>query len=99
MASAWGTSWGSSWASSWGSVQPQPDTQPTGGGTSRRKKKRGKVLRWSEYETVEARAQALREALQIAPVVVRAPAPERFDSQDDDDDEAIIQALTVTLLH
>lgn len=97
MASAWASSWASAWGDSWGVIATASTTVTTGGhGGPRRRKKRGKVIRYSDFDSRETYEKALAAAL-----AVYVPAvPEVFEAADDDeDDEALLQAVILTLMH
>ena len=64
------------------------------GGTSSRRKKRGRVIRYSDFRSRDEYEKALAAAVVFTPVV-----PEVFQADDDsEDDEALIEAITLTML-
>lgn len=99
MANAWGTSWGpasgvgNAWGVSWGGdAVTQTDTGLGSWQNLLRAKRRGKkpiqVIRWSDFETREKRAEALAMAL------AQTAVPIKQVEDDEEEDEIILQALT-----
>ena len=89
----WGNAWANAWGSSWRTaVTPAPTTQ-TGGGGSKRKVKRPKRIRYSDFESREAFEKAFRAG--IVPPMSEPPPPIRIE---EDDDDAVVANLLM-LLH
>lgn len=102
MASSWGNSWGSSWGNSWGVTStppaPAPSTERPGGGSPPRFRKRrsGKVIRYSDFESRDDYEKALLAA--ASPLIVPMPEIQEAD-EGEADDEALLKALIVTMIH
>ena len=102
MASAWGTSWGTSWGNSWGDtggVTPPVivSTELPGSGGKKRRRKKGTVIRFSDFQSMDEYEKAVAAAMAEANII---PATEVIHAEpDDDDDDEILRVLTLTILH
>lgn len=79
-----------------GTAVSTADTAATGAARYRRKRKKPiEVIRWSDFEMREKRAEALARALAEAAIPIREMEE---DDTEEIDDEILLKALTV-LLH
>lgn len=96
----WGNRWLATWGVSWKqAATATPSAQPTptlGGSRFDRRKPKQRVIRYSDFETREAYAQAIAQAAmpmaQLPPV--DAPADEWEDAED-----AMIAFALIRMLH
>lgn len=97
---AWGGSWASSWALHWTGEHtsvpvPQVDTSNAGpGGRLFSGKRKNKVIRFSDFESREAYAQALQAAIPMSQV---KPIETIERTVDDDDDDVVF--MIMRMLH
>lgn len=64
-----------------------------------KKKKKGRVIRWSDYATEEARAQALAEALAVAAVPMAQVSIEGDSDEEYEIDDRLLLAALKTVIH
>jgi uncharacterized protein YeaO (DUF488 family) len=93
---AWGGSWGSSWGLSWTGERVAPVTELPGGGSRKRKKPR--IIRYSDFESREQYEKELRKAVQSEVEVLATQLAETsisIEEDDFDEDDALLRILVV----
>jgi Asp-tRNA(Asn)/Glu-tRNA(Gln) amidotransferase A subunit family amidase len=98
LASTWGGSWGTSWGTSWDRavVAPAPVTEVPGGSSKRKKKPR--IIRYSDFESREQYEKELRKAVQSEVEVLATQLAETsisIEEDDFDEDDALLRILVV----
>ena len=90
--SAWGDAWGAAWGDAWGSIGAvqQVEEQAVAFNAVRRKKKRPRIIRYSDFESREAYRQEVMAAMEVVPAPVEPPKPQPIEQPNMTDEDVLV---------